>query len=120
MPSRSDLCFATTNRQAALARDRRRTPTPSSLLVRRTRPTPWRLAKIAEAAGCPRVLRVNSAAELPDDLEGTVAVTAGASAPESLVNEVLRLFDPSERRDHKVGHGRRRVLSTAARNFARF
>jgi len=34
--------------------------------------------------------------ELPDDLHGTVAVTAGASAPESLVNEVLRVLDPSE------------------------
>jgi len=37
---------------------------------------------------------VNRASELPNDLEGTVAVTAGASAPESLVNEVLEALDP--------------------------
>jgi len=40
------------------------------------------------------VLRVNRASELPDDLTGTVAVTAGASAPESLVNEVLDVLNP--------------------------
>jgi 4-hydroxy-3-methylbut-2-enyl diphosphate reductase len=42
------------------------------------------------------VLRVNGAFELPDDLRGTVAVTAGASAPESLVNEVLDALNPTE------------------------
>jgi 4-hydroxy-3-methylbut-2-enyl diphosphate reductase len=42
------------------------------------------------------VLRVNGAYELPDDLFGTVAVTAGASAPESLVNEVLNFLDPTD------------------------
>jgi 4-hydroxy-3-methylbut-2-enyl diphosphate reductase len=31
---------------------------------------------------------------LPDDLSGVVAITAGASAPESLVNEVLEFLDP--------------------------
>jgi 4-hydroxy-3-methylbut-2-enyl diphosphate reductase len=40
------------------------------------------------------VLRVNSAAELPDDLTGTVGVTAGASAPESLVEEVIATLAP--------------------------
>jgi 4-hydroxy-3-methylbut-2-enyl diphosphate reductase len=53
------------------------------------------LSETAKAVGCPRVLRINSAAELPDDLEGTVAVTAGASAPESLVTEVLEALHPA-------------------------
>jgi 4-hydroxy-3-methylbut-2-enyl diphosphate reductase len=53
------------------------------------------LTKVAEAQGCPRVLRVNGAGDLPDDLHGTVAVTAGASAPESLVNEVLSALNPT-------------------------
>ena len=43
------------------------------------------LAKVAEASGCPRVLRINGADELPDDLSGIVGVTAGASAPDRLV-----------------------------------
>ena len=32
---------------------------------------------------------------MPDDLEGVVGVTAGASAPESLVNEVLERLAPA-------------------------
>ena len=40
--------------------------------------------------------RINSADELPDDLSGTVGVTAGASAPDSLVEEVLAALAPVE------------------------
>ena len=54
------------------------------------------LARTAVAAGCPRVLRVNTAAELPDDLAGVVGVIAGASAPESLVEEVLVRLAPAK------------------------
>jgi 4-hydroxy-3-methylbut-2-enyl diphosphate reductase len=42
------------------------------------------------------VLRVNEADELPDDLSGTVGVTAGASAPESLVEQVIAHLAPSD------------------------
>ena len=52
------------------------------------------LEKVAVAFGCPRVLRVNDAAELPDDLSGTVGVTAGASAPEALVQAVVDRLAP--------------------------
>ncbi len=41
------------------------------------------------------MLRVNRADELPDDLAGTVGVIAGASAPESLVEEVLERLAPA-------------------------
>ena len=41
------------------------------------------------AAGCHRVLRVDEADELPDDLSGTVGVIAGASAPEEVVQAVV-------------------------------
>jgi 4-hydroxy-3-methylbut-2-enyl diphosphate reductase len=54
------------------------------------------LGRTARSAGCPRVLRVNRASELPDDLSGTVGVIAGASAPESLVEEVLRHLSPAK------------------------
>jgi 4-hydroxy-3-methylbut-2-enyl diphosphate reductase len=93
MPNRSDLCFATTNRQAALrliAADADAVIVIGSANSSNT----VALTKVAEAAGCARVLRVNRASELPDDLTGTVAVTAGASAPESLVNEVLDVLNP--------------------------
>lgn len=94
MPNRSDLCFATTNRQAALrtiAADADAVIVIGSANSSNT----VALTHVAMAAGCSRVLRVNRASELPDDLTGTVAVTAGASAPESLVNEVLAFLDPT-------------------------
>ena len=40
------------------------------------------------------MVRVNDASELPDDLSGTVGVTAGASAPESLVEAVVDRLAP--------------------------
>ena len=95
MPNRSDLCFATTNRQAALrtiAADADAVVVIGSANSSNT----VALTKVAEAVGCRRVLRVNGAFELPDDLSGTIAVTAGASAPESLVNEVLEALDPRD------------------------
>ena len=93
MPNRSDLCFATTNRQAAL---RTIAAEADAVVVigSANSSNTVALTKVAEAVGCPRVLRVNGAFELPDDLSGTVAVTAGASAPESLVNEVLDVLNP--------------------------
>ena len=42
------------------------------------------------------MLRINEADELPDDLSGTVGVTAGASAPEALVEEVIARLAPAQ------------------------
>ncbi len=93
MPNRSDLCFATTNRQAAL----RAIATDADAVIvigSANSSNTVALTKVAEAVGCPLVLRVNGVADLPGDLSGVVAVTAGASAPESLVNEVLEFLNP--------------------------
>ena len=95
MPGRSDLCFATTNRQDALDAIAPRSdavvvigsPNSSNTVA---------LVKMATAAGCARVLRVNSVDELPGDLHGVVGVTAGASAPESLVRSVLERLAPAD------------------------
>jgi 4-hydroxy-3-methylbut-2-enyl diphosphate reductase len=95
MPNRSDLCFATTNRQAAL----KAIASESDAVVvigSANSSNTVALEKVAKAGGCPRVLRVNEADELPDDLSGTVGVTAGASAPESLVEQVIARLAPSE------------------------
>jgi 4-hydroxy-3-methylbut-2-enyl diphosphate reductase len=40
------------------------------------------------------VHRINTPEEVPDDLEGVVGVTAGASAPEELVCWVIDRLDP--------------------------
>jgi 4-hydroxy-3-methylbut-2-enyl diphosphate reductase len=95
MPGRSDLCFATTNRQAALqavAQGADAVVVIGSVNSSNT----IALEKVAKASGCPLVLRINHADELPEDLSGTVAVTAGASAPDELVAEVLARLDPTE------------------------
>ncbi len=92
-PGRSDLCFATTNRQAALEAFAPRCD--SFVIVGSANSSNTRaLEKLANQLGCERVFRVNTAEELPDNLYGTVGVTAGASAPDELVQEVVELLDP--------------------------
>ncbi len=95
VPGRGDLCFATTNRQDALMTIAPRadavvvigSPNSSNTVA---------LVKMALAAGCGRVLRVDGPDELPDDLSGVVGVTAGASAPESLVTQVIDRLAPAD------------------------
>jgi 4-hydroxy-3-methylbut-2-en-1-yl diphosphate reductase len=93
VPGRSDLCFATTNRQSALVQI---APRCDAMVVIGSANSSNTLAleRVAREAGCARVHRVNSAEELPDDLTGTVGVTAGASAPEELVEQVLTRLAP--------------------------
>jgi 4-hydroxy-3-methylbut-2-en-1-yl diphosphate reductase len=93
MPNRSDLCFATTNRQAALKAIAGQADSVVVIGSENSSNT-VALEQVAVAFGCPRVVRINDASELPDDLSGTVGVTAGASAPEALVQAVLDRLDP--------------------------
>jgi 4-hydroxy-3-methylbut-2-enyl diphosphate reductase len=95
MPNRSDLCFATTNRQAALKAIALESDAVVVIGSANSSNT-VALEKVARAGGCPRVLRINEADELPDDLSGTVGVTAGASAPEALVEEVIARLAPAQ------------------------
>lgn len=92
-PGRSDLCFATTNRQGALVEI---TPKCDAVVVigSANSSNTMALAQLATESGCARVHRVNTADELPDDLFGTVGVTAGASASEELVESVINRLDP--------------------------
>ena len=94
-PGRSDLCFATTNRQGALAEIAPRCDAVVVIGSANSSNT-VALEKLAREAGTVRVHRINSAAELPDDLSGVVGVTAGASAPESLVEEVIAALAPTD------------------------
>jgi 4-hydroxy-3-methylbut-2-enyl diphosphate reductase len=52
------------------------------------------LEKLARSAGSGRVYRIDGVGELPNDLTGTVGVTAGASAPEELVDAVIARLAP--------------------------
>jgi 4-hydroxy-3-methylbut-2-enyl diphosphate reductase len=93
MPGRSDLCFATTNRQSALMALAQRCD--SIVVIGSANSSNTRaLEKLAVQAGAKRVFRVNHAGELPDDLTGTVGLTAGASAPEELVEAAITRMAP--------------------------
>ena len=79
-PGRSDLCFATTNRQSALMTI---APQVDAFIV------------IGSSnSSNTRALERLSADELPSDLTGIIGVTAGASAPEELVEGVLARLNP--------------------------
>lgn len=94
-PGRSDLCFATTNRQASLTKIAAEVSTMIVIGSENSSNT-LALERLAREIGCPRVVRVNRADELPNDLSGTVGVTAGASAPEELVIEVIERLAPRD------------------------
>ncbi len=94
VPGRSDLCFATTNRQSALMEIAPRCD--AVVVIGSANSSNTRaLEALARAAGTARVFRVNDADEIPNDLTGTVGVTAGASAPEELVDAVIARLAPS-------------------------
>jgi 4-hydroxy-3-methylbut-2-enyl diphosphate reductase len=91
-PGRSDLCFATTNRQSAL---RAIAEKSDAVLVvgSANSSNTVALERVAQTL-CARVIRVNSPEEIPEDLTGVVGVTAGASAPEDLVDAVIARLAP--------------------------
>ena len=100
-PGRSDLCFATTNRQSALMALAPRCD--AIVVIGSSNSSNTRaLERLAIGAGCPRVYRVNHADELPQDLVGTVGVTAGASAPDELVSQVIDMLAPRAGVEHVV------------------
>jgi len=90
-PKREDICYATTNRQAAV-----KAVAPESDLVivigSPNSSNSQRLREVAERAGAGRAILLPKAAELDwsllDGVE-TLGLSAGASAPESLLQELL-------------------------------
>src|ERR687897_940313 len=93
-PGRSDLCFDTTNRQSALAEIAPRCD--AVVVIGSANSSNTRaLEKLAHESGGDRVYRVNGPEELPGDLHGTVGGSAGASAPEELVDAVIARLDPA-------------------------
>src|SRR5262245_16699057 len=95
-PGRSDLCFATTNRQSALMAMAARCD--AIVVIGSANSSNTRaLEKLARGAGCRLVARVNNAGELPVeffDPAFVVGVTAGASAPNEVVDDVIGALAP--------------------------
>lgn len=93
-PHKEDICYATTNRQEAV---KAIAPKIDALLVigAPNSSNSKRLVEVGRAAGCAYAQLVQRASEIDwRALRGirAVGVTAGASAPEVLVNEVLDAF----------------------------
>ena len=93
-PGRSDLCFATTNRQSALMEIASRVDAMIVIGSANSSNT-VALAKLAKDEGCPKVLRINSVEELTESLSGVVGVTAGASAPDEVVAKLIEHLAPA-------------------------
>jgi 4-hydroxy-3-methylbut-2-enyl diphosphate reductase len=92
-PSRDDICYATQNRQEAV---KELVPESDAVIVlgSQNSSNSMRLAELARAHGRPAYL-VDSVGELPPGcLDGcaTVLVTAGASAPEEVVEECIAVL----------------------------
>jgi 4-hydroxy-3-methylbut-2-en-1-yl diphosphate reductase len=96
--SRNDLCFATTNRQNALTRIA--TEADAVVVIGSANSSNTiALTKVAIDAGCPIVVRVDGPEELDVERLGDariVGVTAGASAPEDLVEAVIAKLAPTQ------------------------
>ncbi|WP_054008142.1 4-hydroxy-3-methylbut-2-enyl diphosphate reductase [Cypionkella psychrotolerans] len=93
-PHKEDICYATTNRQAAVKAIAGKI---DALLVigAPNSSNSRRLVEVGRSAGCGYAQLVQRASEIDwRALEGvtSVGVTAGASAPEVLVNEVIDAF----------------------------
>ncbi|CUH49549.1 4-hydroxy-3-methylbut-2-enyl diphosphate reductase [Ruegeria atlantica] len=94
-PHKEDICYATTNRQEAV---KAVAPKSDALLVvgAPNSSNSRRLVEVAARAGCNYAQLVQRAHDIDwRALEGisTIAITAGASAPEVLVNEVIDAFN---------------------------
>jgi len=93
-PAHDDICYATTNRQVAV---KQISPLIDALLVigAPNSSNSRRLVEVGRAAGCAYSQLVQRATDIDwRALEGisAVGITAGASAPEVLVNEVIDAF----------------------------
>ncbi|APG45775.1 4-hydroxy-3-methylbut-2-enyl diphosphate reductase [Phaeobacter porticola] len=93
-PHKEDICYATTNRQEAV---KEVAPKADALLVvgAPNSSNSRRLVEVGAKAGCQYAQLVQRAENIDwRALDGikTVAITAGASAPELLVNEVIDAF----------------------------
>ncbi len=93
-PHKEDICYATTNRQVAV---KEIAPKVDGLLVvgAPNSSNSKRLVEVASKAGCNYAQLVQRASEIDwRSLENSrsIGITAGASAPEFLVNEVIDSF----------------------------
>ena len=112
-PHKEDICYASTNRQKAV---KEIAPKIDALLVigAPNSSNSKRLVEVGKSSGCRYAQLVQRAIDIDwRSLEGikSVGITAGASAPEILINEVINAFNA--RYDVK-----KQVVETAIENVS--
>lgn len=93
-PHKEDICYATTNRQEAV---KRVAPSVDAMIVvgSPNSSNSQRLREVAERSGCNRARLVLRAEDIDWTIFGDIrslGITAGASAPEVLVEEIIDAF----------------------------
>jgi 4-hydroxy-3-methylbut-2-en-1-yl diphosphate reductase len=93
-PHKEDICYATTNRQEVV---KKVAPLVDAMIVvgSPNSSNTQRLKEVAERAGCARAALVQRAEDIDWSVFGSIGslgITAGASAPEVLVEEVIGAF----------------------------
>lgn len=93
-PHKEDICYATTNRQEAV---KHVAPSVDAMIVvgAPNSSNSQRLREVAEREGCQVAVLIQRASEINwPDFEGlaSLGLTAGASAPETLVEEIISAF----------------------------
>jgi len=96
-PGRSDICYATQNRQDGVKRLVEEGISQLLVVGSTNSSNSQRLCEVAQKSGVPAEL-LGRVSELPEGIlfrEGLVGLTAGASAPEYLVIEIVNKFRES-------------------------
>lgn len=93
-PRKNDICYATSNRQEAV---KAIAPTADAMLVvgAPNSSNSMRLVDVARKAGCDNSMLVQTARDIPWERLAnlrSLGLTAGASAPEHLVQEIIAAF----------------------------
>ncbi len=90
-PKKEDICYATTNRQAAVKKIAKNCDM-FFVIGSRNSSNSLRLVEVAKNSGCTNSRLIDSENELPlDEIEKykTIGISSGASAPEILVNNFI-------------------------------
>ncbi|MGV3490585.1 MAG: 4-hydroxy-3-methylbut-2-enyl diphosphate reductase, partial [Devosia sp.] len=120
LPHKEDICYATTNRQEAM---KRVAPNVDAMIVvgAPESSNSVRLVEVAQRVGCTNASLVERADRIDwSRFDGirTLGITAGASAPEKLVDEVIEAF--AQRFDISVsasGEQRERIVFNLPREL---
>ena len=91
-PMKEDICYATTNRQAAVKNIAKQCEM-FFVIGSRNSSNSVRLVEVAKKSGCANARLIHSESEIPfDEIEkfSTIGISSGASAPEVLVEDFIK------------------------------